>query len=118
MARRDTGFPPEVREIIVDRARGLCEINRPGCSLIVTDLHHRVNRGAGGSRRDDINRPAACLALCRTCHRWVTEHPRASYEQGWSIRKLDPRSPAEVPALYRGSWVSLDNYGRVERKAA
>lgn len=35
-----------------------------------TDMHEILTRGRGGDATD----PENILCLCRTCHRWVTEH--------------------------------------------
>jgi len=46
-----------------------------------TDVHEVIRRSqwqAGFLVSDNLR------ALCRQCHTWVTEHPRAAVEQGWS----------------------------------
>ena len=46
-----------------------------------TDVHEVIRRSqwkAGYLVTENLR------ALCRQCHTWVTEHPRAAVEQGWS----------------------------------
>jgi hypothetical protein len=42
------------------------------------DVHELLPRSAGGS----ITERANCIAVCRTCHRWIHEHPAASRRLG------------------------------------
>jgi len=44
-----------------------------------TDVHELKSRGRGGSITDKAN----LVALCRTCHDWITQHPREATQQGW-----------------------------------
>jgi 5-methylcytosine-specific restriction endonuclease McrA len=43
------------------------------------DIHELKSRARGGSITDIEN----LVALCRNCHRWVTENPKQALEQGW-----------------------------------
>ena len=43
------------------------------------DIHELKSRARGGSITDIEN----LVALCRNCHRWVTENPKKALEQGW-----------------------------------
>lgn len=42
------------------------------------DVHELMPRSAGGSITERDN----CIAVCRTCHRWIHEHPAASRRLG------------------------------------
>lgn len=53
------------------------------CPLRADDVHEIVSRARGGSITD----PANLLPLCRTHHRWVTEHPIEAEKLGLSKRK-------------------------------
>lgn len=40
--------------------------------------HHLLPRSAGGP-----NTAENLIPVCFTCHRWIHDHPAASYEAGW-----------------------------------
>ena len=57
----------------------LCAASLKGvCTGYATEVHEVLSRARGG----DILDPDNCLALCHSCHRWVTEHPREATELG------------------------------------
>jgi hypothetical protein len=65
------------------------------------DVHHRRNRGAGGTSDPLISFGFANLmTLCRTCHDRVGVNPAAAREQGWAVPST--RNPAEVPVWLGG----------------
>jgi 5-methylcytosine-specific restriction endonuclease McrA len=43
------------------------------------DVHELKSRARGGSITD----PSNCVAVCRACHVWITEHPKEAAQQGW-----------------------------------
>ena len=45
------------------------------------DIHEKKSRARGGSITD----PENLVALCRSCHIWVTEHPEEAHAQGWLL---------------------------------
>lgn len=45
------------------------------------DCHERLTRGRGGS----ISDPDNLVLLCRTCHSFVTEHPRQAHAEGFVV---------------------------------
>jgi hypothetical protein len=115
-----TGFSREVRELVKQRASidlderyVVCEVQCrcPGRAVALYDLHHRRNRGAGGSKRPETNLAANSLAACRDCHSFITVHPEMSYRMGWLVKQN--QMPAEVPVYYRHRWCLLDNEGNV-----
>lgn len=59
-----------------------CEARLEGCQNTATDWHERLSRARGGSITDENNR----VFLCRSCHIFITDHPRFSEENGWSLR--------------------------------
>lgn len=93
----------EARSAIHRRSQGVCE--RCGNAPAV-DWHHRKNRSQGG-----LWSAANGLHLCRPCHRYVTEHPAASYSAGWLVPGA--YKPRTIPTNYRGRWVFLDEDGGV-----
>ena len=118
--QKPTGPRRSVKDIVVERSTGLCEIQMPRvCTLVASDIHHRCGRGMGGTKRPDINQPFALLHVCRGCHHAVTDTAgnRAAYEDaGWIV----PRGAEEImierlkePVLYRGRWVLLTNDGGI-----
>lgn len=50
-----------------------CEVQRS------TEVHEILSRARGGSILDKNN----CVALCRSCHHWITTNPLAAAAQGW-----------------------------------
>ena len=73
-----------------------CEaVIEPLCSYHATDVHEIKTRARGGSILDDDN----CLALCRGCHRWITDNPKWALENGYVVHAWD--GPAEMRAAER-----------------
>lgn len=103
-----TGFSSQVRRIITARADRYCE--RCGGD-IGWEIHHRRPRGMGGTNRPGTNQPSAGLLLCGGCHRRIESHREEAYEHGWLVKQTD--NPADVPVLYRGTRVYLDDYGNM-----
>ncbi|MEW1657901.1 hypothetical protein [Streptomyces sp. NPDC093707] len=94
-SRRRTGPSEDVRATVFERDKHRCVRCGSGRSLTI---HHRVNRGMGSSREEWINRPQNLLTACHDCNMWFEDHPRASYGEGWKVRR--PMFPAEMPVLY------------------
>ena len=69
-----------LRSIEADQA--ICE--RCGFER-ATDAHEVLTRGRGGSITDLEN----IRLLCRTCHDWVTEHPRQAHAEGLVIHSWE-----------------------------
>jgi 5-methylcytosine-specific restriction endonuclease McrA len=44
-----------------------------------TEVHELLSRARGGSILDRGN----CVALCSTCHAWITTHPKDAHAEGW-----------------------------------
>ncbi len=59
-SRRDTGPSVEVRELVAARDGGRCLV----CGGPGSNVHHRRNRGAGGSKHLWINSPANLMTVC------------------------------------------------------
>ena len=66
--------------------RELCEAGamirfggyRSLCAGLAVDLHEPLTRARGGSILD----PANTVAVCRSCHDWIHDHPKAAAEVG------------------------------------
>lgn len=61
-----------------------CEMPQ-GCGRPATDVHHR--KGRLGPRLLQVEH---WTALCRPCHRWVTEHPAEAVRLGVSELRCGP----------------------------
>jgi 5-methylcytosine-specific restriction endonuclease McrA len=63
--------------------------DRPVCQRCMADrsqdIHELKSRARGGSITDEEN----LVALCRNCHRWVTENPAMAKEQGWLLNSWE-----------------------------
>ena len=104
---RATGFPPKVRQQIVERSSGRCEVMASGCTFTATAIHHRRARGAGGTRRPDTNLPSNALCVCDACHRRIESQRTEALAAGWLVPQNGV--PAAVPVVYRGEWMRLDD---------
>lgn len=107
-----TGFTPQVRSIVHQRADWWCE--RCGMTRGV-QMHHRRARGMGGTNRPETNRPSAAGWLCLKCHCWVENNRDAARNEGWLVRQTD--NPADIPVMYRGGKVILDDLGNLRSAA-
>jgi hypothetical protein len=85
----------KTREAVLERDKFVCQAQVPGCSLHATDVHEIKTRARGGSITDPDN----CIALCRSCHSWITEHPAWAGEHGFMLHSWD--GPAEARAARR-----------------
>jgi hypothetical protein len=79
-----------------------------------SNIHHRINKGNGGSAL--YERPSLLIRLCGSgttyCHGWVTGHPKLAEDTGWLLPRNNPDiDPTQEPLLtYRG-WELLDDLG-------
>jgi hypothetical protein len=72
----------KTRTLVLARARNLCQARINGvCTDYAQDVHEILTRARGGSITDPDN----CLALCRRCHSWLTDHPQFSDEWGFTV---------------------------------
>lgn len=117
--RRTTGRddhgpgPEQARVEVMARARGVCELNGPGCTRQATDAHHRQTRRYGPDC------PCNLLALCSWCHHEnVHGQPETARDLGWIVSRhaTDPgRVPVQLPrvglilARCDGTWATLDS---------
>jgi hypothetical protein len=82
-------------ELIRFRSRGWCELGAPACSdtrhAAGDRPHHRKMRSQGGPNTIDN-----LLDVCPAGHRWVHDHPTASYAAGWLLHAGDPIEPLDA----------------------
>lgn len=76
-------------------ARLLAE--RPRCQATIAnvctgdsvDVHELLARSAGGSILDESN----CICCCRSCHRWIGDHPLEALARGLRLSRYPARNP-------------------------
>lgn len=127
--RRNTGPDRSVRELVWDRDQGRCVRCGEGVYGRKYAVHHRRNRGSGGSSDPAINRPSNLVLVCDgpgSCHEWIGDSPAEAYEAGWMVSLNSKESTAEVPMIHAvlsasvlltdegtvlpvASWVPLDD---------
>lgn len=69
------------RRVLVERLlkeRPICESCGTRASV---DIHELVSRARGGSILDEVN----LLAVCRPCHTWITQRPKAAEFLGLAL---------------------------------
>ena len=104
-----SGFSKPVRDLILARSKGGCEVCFFGQ---VEQLHHRRARGMGSTRRPESNMAANGLAVCAADHLMIESNRELALDRGWLVRQ--GHDPAEVPMLRHGAdWVLLQENGGV-----
>jgi hypothetical protein len=112
MARKKP-MPPEVAEIVTERAQGMCEImsRDTGCTGRAEHLHHRQLRSQGGEHTVEN-----LIHICSTCHYWLHAHPAIAYTNGWLVKST--KNPREIPFRRRGGFIVLTECGEFEAATA
>ena len=59
-----------------------CQATLVECTGRATDVHHMEGRG------ENHNKMNTWLAVCRNCHRWITENSKEAIELGLSSSRL------------------------------
>jgi hypothetical protein len=72
----------KLREVFL-KGHPLCEAKLCNCEKIATDVHHKKGRGVY------LLAIETWLAICRTCHQWVEEHPDEAKQKGLSDSRLN-----------------------------
>jgi 5-methylcytosine-specific restriction protein A len=104
-----SGFPKDVRDIVIARANGTCE--RCGFAAPAYQIHHRRPRGAGGSTAADTNTASNALCVCISCHGAIEANRSDALEHGWLVRQ--GQNPCGIRVLRLNTWVTLDDFGYV-----
>lgn len=104
-SHRNTGPTPAVRQAVRDRDMDTCVV----CGVVVTgrpaSIHHRRNRGMGGSSDPRINDVTNLVVVCGDgtsgCHGMLTDRPWEldAEKHGWIIGRNSIADPALVPVL-------------------
>ena len=106
-------FTQAQRDACFERAKGHCEVC--GCRLPEKgwNLHHRTNRGAGGTKRQVTC--ADGLAVCGSgttgCHGYISGHFVWSEDRGYVVRRNSIATPLTEPVFVRGEWVMFNADG-------
>lgn len=69
----------KTRDLVLSRDGGLCMVQGPSCLRVAQVVHHRANRGAGGSKALDL--PSNLLASCSLCNGWIEDCSGAEREE-------------------------------------
>lgn len=107
--RRDIQLGRVARAAVIERDRH-CVL----CSEPISDVHHRLPRGAGGANNDPTRWALSrILGLCRAHHSWVESY-RTEAEDAGLLMRHGVDAPAVVPVRYHGEWVLLRDNGSIQ----
>lgn len=57
------------------------------CTFYASEVHHKRGRG------EYFLDVSTWLSVCRTCHVYITDHPKEAIERGWSESRLSTIKP-------------------------
>jgi hypothetical protein len=105
----------ETRFAVLGRGGYKCERCREDFLRLGVSVHHRRPRMMGGSKNQELHRPANLIALCGSgtsgCHGWVESHRLEARTFGYLITKVE--SAEEIPFKdLNGDWWLIDNDGQ------
>lgn len=120
MAKRARADWKTLREQAFARCHGQCEVSGRLLDFDTFDLHHRRNKGMGGTSRPDTDTLPNLLALDPIVHNGGPDSVHAdrgrSELYGWLIPKLSTEALHMVPVLVRGpagwQWCLLGQDGQ------
>jgi len=91
----------ELIAAVMERDRNSCQARIEGCSHHATDVHELKTRARGGSILEMSN----CIALCRSCHSWITEHPAWASAHGFMLHSWDGEAEYRAAERERQRWL-------------
>lgn len=103
-----TEFSKAVKEIMLARSGGLCELD--GCGPVEA-YHHRAPRGRGGSSLPWIGLAANGFAISNACHDRIESDRLVAKDNGWLVPRNGTKTAADSKVLRRGQWVLLADDG-------
>lgn len=82
-------------------------------------IHHRRNRGSGGTSLAWVNQPANLVVLCGSgttgCHGWVERERTKAFDLGLLVSKIGVATAVTTRLKHHlYGWVLLDNDGGYE----
>ena len=80
-AKQENKYNNEARKFKRDNPE--CQAKLIGCTFYTDDVHHMSGRD-----NDLLLEKEYWLPVCRSCHRWIEEHPKKSKALGLSISRL------------------------------
>ena len=102
--RRDTGPAKPTRLTVLERDEYRCAVCGQSVLEIPMSLHHRRNRGSGGSSDPLINAPSNLLTVCGTgttgCHGWIGSSPADALEAGYVVSLNSREATTDVPVIH------------------
>ena len=112
MPRATKAVQEAARRVVRARDDFRCQL----CGKILwgMSVHHRLNRGRGGSAV--LERPSILITACgdgtRGCHGQVTENPEWARSIGWLLPRNNPAiDPETEPILLWDGWFLLSDDG-------
>lgn len=102
------------RKIVRTRDGHYCQMCGTSIVNIESSIHHRLNRGIGGSAK--LERASILIRLCGSgvtrCHGWIGSHPEEAGRLGWLLPRNNPDiDPTREPIATINGWVLLDDVG-------
>lgn len=80
-AARDRRYSTERKQYLLQHP--ICEAGLDTCRWSATEVHHRAGRAPSVFFRREL-----WLAVCSSCHVWITNHPAEAVARGWSVRRI------------------------------
>lgn len=84
-----------VRQEVLDRDHGECQLRFSVCKGVATEVHHTIGLSALGGTRAEANHADLCVAACSACHAVITQRQaRAGKMRGDRLRAARLKLPA------------------------
>lgn len=102
------------RRIVRARDAHYCQMCGVSIVDIESSIHHRLNKGNGGSAL--LERPSVLIRLCGSgttrCHGWIGRNPEKAGDLGWLLPRNNPDiDPEREPIFTIRGWLLLDDEG-------